>query len=172
MYFQTNCNRAVEGDIKGFFDNINHNILIQSLWNRGIRDKRVLKIIKLMLKGGIISPLLANVYLDNFDRYMSREWENKKVSKKYSRDDRRISSMRLTTNLKQCYLIRYADDWVILTDSRGNAEKLKYKAQKYLKDILKLDLSLDKPLITNSKKKSIKFLGVEIKLLPHKGNVK
>ncbi|SJP45116.1 Group II intron-encoded protein ltrA [Clostridioides difficile] len=125
-----------------------------------------------MLKGGIISPLLANVYLDNFDRYMSREWENKKVSKKYSRDDRRISSMRLTTNLKQCYLIRYADDWVILTDSRGNAEKLKYKAQKYLKDILKLDLSLDKPLITNSKKKSIKFLGIEIKLLPHKGNVK
>ncbi|HFL3644583.1 TPA: hypothetical protein ACG3QE_000112 [Clostridioides difficile] len=47
---------------------------MQSLWNRGIRDKRVLKIIKLMLKGGIISPLLANVYVDNFDRYMSREW--------------------------------------------------------------------------------------------------
>lgn len=188
ILFQTNCNWAVEGDIKGFFDNINHNVLIQSLWNRGIRDKRVLKIIKLMLKagimnetamselgtpqGGIISPLLANVYLDNFDRYMSREWENKKVRKKYSRDDGRISSMRLTTNLKQCYIIRYADDWVILTDSRENAEKLKYKAQKYLKNTLKLDLSLEKTLITNAKKKAIKFLGVEIKLLPHTGNIK
>ena len=59
--------------------------------------------------------------------------------------------MRLTTNLKQCYLIRYADDWVILTDSRENAEKLKYKAQKYLKNTLKLDLSLEKTLITNAK---------------------
>ena len=41
--------------------------------------------------------------------------------------------MRLTTNLKQCYLIRYADDWVILTDSRENAEKLK-KAEIYIDD--------------------------------------
>lgn len=188
LLFQTNCCWAVEGDIKGFFDNIDHNVLIHSLWNRGIRDKRVIAIIKQMLKagimketevstlgtpqGGIISPLLANVYLDNFDRYISREWENKKVRKVYSRDDGRIGSLRKHSNMKQCYLVRYADDWVILTDSKINAEKFKYRAKQYLKETLKLDLSEEKTLITNAKKKAIKFLGVEVKLLPHKGNVK
>jgi group II intron reverse transcriptase/maturase len=67
----------VEGDIKGFFDNVNHNILINKLYKYGIRDKRVLAIIKKILKaeienikevndigtpqGGTLSPLLANV---------------------------------------------------------------------------------------------------------------
>ena len=72
---------AIEGDIKGCFDNINHRLLLQKLWRIGIHDKRVLKIISQMLKagymendlfhatelgtpqGGILSPLLSNVYL-------------------------------------------------------------------------------------------------------------
>ena len=67
---------AIEGDIKGCFDNINHRLLLQKLWRIGIHDKRVLKIISQMLKagymendlfhatelgtpqGGILSPLL------------------------------------------------------------------------------------------------------------------
>lgn len=71
---------AIEGDIKGCFDNINHRLLLQKLWRIGIHDKRVLKIISQMLKagymendlfhatelgtpqGGILSPLLSNVY--------------------------------------------------------------------------------------------------------------
>ena len=71
---------AIEGDIKGCFDNINHRLLLQKLWKIGIHDKRVLKIISQMLKagymendlfhatelgtpqGGILSPLLSNVY--------------------------------------------------------------------------------------------------------------
>lgn len=78
---------ALEGDIKGCFDNINHRLLLQKLWRLGIHDKRLIKIIGLMLKsgyieydmfknsnigtmqGGIISPLLANVYLNDFDWY-------------------------------------------------------------------------------------------------------
>jgi len=44
----------VEGDIEGFFDNINHNKLIELLWNMGIRDKRMLAIIKKMLKAGVM----------------------------------------------------------------------------------------------------------------------
>lgn len=45
---------AVEGDIKGCFDNINHRLLLQKLWRMGIHDKRVLSIIKAMLKAGYI----------------------------------------------------------------------------------------------------------------------
>lgn len=45
---------AIEGDIKGCFDNINHRLLLQKLWRIGIHDKRVLKIISQMLKAGYI----------------------------------------------------------------------------------------------------------------------
>lgn len=184
--YTTNCNWVIEGDIKGFFDNINHNVMIDTLYSMGICDKRVLMIIKQMLKagvmneiskselgtpqGGIISPLLANAYLTRFDNYITREWENKKIRKSYSRPDGIIKSLKERTNLKQCYLVRYADDWVILTDSKENAEKLKYKAQKYLKETLKVELSEEKTHITNVKKKAIHFLGVEIKLRKGKNN--
>ena len=78
----------IEGDIKGFFDNINHNVLIRILEKR-IADERFLRLIRKFLKagyledwqfhntysgtpqGGIISPILANVYLDEFDKFMS-----------------------------------------------------------------------------------------------------
>jgi len=77
----------IEGDIKGFFDNINHNILIDILKER-ISDDRFLRLIRKFLnagyieewkfkrtysgtpQGGIISPILANIYLDKFDKYM------------------------------------------------------------------------------------------------------
>lgn len=77
----------VEGDIKGFFDNINHEVMIGILAER-IKDEKFLRIIRKFLKagylegwhyrntysgtpqGGIISPILANIYLDKLDRYM------------------------------------------------------------------------------------------------------
>lgn len=77
----------VEGDIKGFFDNINHEVMIGILAER-IKDDKFLRLIRKFLKagyledwqyrntysgtpqGGIISPILANIYLDKLDRYM------------------------------------------------------------------------------------------------------
>ena len=75
----------VEGDISKCFDRIDHSILIKRLYHMGIKDRRVLQIIKAMLKagvmeecavneegtpqGGLISPLLANVYLDIMDEW-------------------------------------------------------------------------------------------------------
>lgn len=183
--FHAKCYWVVEGDIKGFFDNIDHNTMINSLWNLGIRDKRVLSIIKQMLKagvmdecskselgtpqGGIISPLLANIYLNRFDNFMTGDFERKKLKKPYSRRDSEISAMRKHSNLKTCYYVRYADDWVILTDSQEDAERLKFKAKKYLHDTLKLDLSEEKTLITNVCSKPIKFLGVEIRMVKKNG---
>jgi retron-type reverse transcriptase len=78
----------IEGDIKGFFDNINHEVLINTLKER-IADARFIRLIRKFLnagymedrkfhktysgapQGGIISPIPANIYLDRFDKYMS-----------------------------------------------------------------------------------------------------
>lgn len=81
------CRWFVEGDIEGFFNNIDHEILIRILKKR-IRDERFLNLIRKFLKagymedwsfhntysgtpqGGIISPILANIYLDQLDKYV------------------------------------------------------------------------------------------------------
>jgi group II intron reverse transcriptase/maturase len=168
----------IEGDIKGFFDNVNHNVLLKKLHKMGIHDNRVLMLIKQMLKagvmnesavneigtpqGGIISPLLANVYLHSFDTYIAREWEQKNTKFNYSDIASKNFALK-KTNLKPCYIVRYADDWVILTSTKENAVKLKQRAEKYLKNELKLELSQEKTLITNVLQKRIKFLGFEIK---------
>ena len=179
LMFTSKVNWVVEGDIKGFFDTINHTVMIRSLWNIGIRDKRVLAIVRSMLKagvmkectvnemgtpqGGIISPLLANIYLNRFDQFITSDFEHKKLRKPYSRRDGEISAMRNHSSLKTCYFVRYADDWVILTDNKADAEKLKYKAGRYLKDTLKLELSEEKTLVTNVRTAPVKFLGIEFR---------
>ena len=79
---------ALEGDIKGCFDNINHRILLQKLWKIGIHDKRIIAIIKQTLsagyveydkwnqtitgtpQGGIISPLLSRPCLKNIGSWL------------------------------------------------------------------------------------------------------
>lgn len=90
----------IEGDIKGFFDNIDHNVLINILRER-ISDERFLRLIRKFLnagyvedwkynktysgtpQGGIISPVLANIYLDKFDKYI------KEYAAKFRKGDRR-----------------------------------------------------------------------------------
>ena len=90
----------IEGDIKGFFDNIDHNVLFSILRER-ISDERFLRLIRKFLnagyvedwkynktysgtpQGGIISPMLANIYLDKFDKYI------KEYAAKFRKGDRR-----------------------------------------------------------------------------------
>lgn len=177
-------NWVVEGDIKGFFDNVNHSILLKQLWHLGIRDKRILMVIKEMLKagimeettrnelgtpqGGIISPILANVYLNKLDWWITREWEEKKMRNGTTIRTSKYKSLRdHSTITKPEFYVRYADDWVLFTNSKENAEKWKYRIDHYLKDNLKLELSAEKTLITNLKKKPIKFLGFKLKMLAH-----
>lgn len=179
---------VVEGDIKGFFDNINHRKLLESLWNMGIKDRRVLMVIKAMLKagvldeskenelgtpqGGIISPLLANAYLHSLDKWITREWENKKTRTNYKAHYSRLLALRKGTNLKPAYFIRYADDWILITDTKANAEKWKYRINKFLNNSLKIELSQEKTLITNITKRPIQFLGFEIKALKRNNSEK
>lgn len=93
----------IEGDIKGFFDNIDHNVLIDILKQR-ISDERFLRLIRKFLnagymekwtyhktysgtpQGGIVSPILANIYLDQFDKYIKEYAENFNTGK-----DRRVN---------------------------------------------------------------------------------
>ena len=174
---------VVEGDIKGFFDNVNHKILLQRLYAMGIHDKRILAIIREMLKagimgecqrneigtpqGGIISPLLSNVYLNSFDWFVAKAWERKKTRYEYNRDGDRKAALRENSNLKPAYLVRFADDWVIITNSRENALVWKENARIYLHDKLKLELSDEKTVITQATRKPISFLGINIKLQPN-----
>ena len=168
----------VEGDISKCFDRIDHSILIKRLYHIGIKDRRVLQIIKAMLKagvmdvsevnedgtpqGGLISPLLANVYLDIMDEWITAQWENKRTHHTYLRHDVKINALR-KTELTPGYLVRYADDFVIVTDTRAHAMEWKARLQTFLQEKMKLTLSAEKTLITDVRKKYIKFLGYEFK---------
>ncbi len=174
----------VEGDISKCFDRIDHRILLKRLYHMGIKDRRVLQIIKAMLKagvmdecevneegtpqGGLISPLLANVYLDIMDEWVSKQWENKETKTSYSSPAVRITALRKRSSLIPGYLVRYADDFVIITDTRAHAESWKARLQEFLSKTMKLTLSKEKTLITDIHRKYIKFLGFEFKLVPGK----
>lgn len=176
----------VEGDIKGYFDNINHNILIDKLWKYGIRDKRVIMLIKKILKagiqgvknendigtpqGGTISTLLSNVYLTEFDHWVDKQWRNLPTDKTYSQQSHFIRDLN-KSNLKDGYLIRYADDWIIMTSSYENAVKWKYACEKFLREELKIELSEEKTLITDLREEKATFLGYDMfKLKGKNGN--
>jgi group II intron reverse transcriptase/maturase len=171
----------VEGDISKCFDRIDHAILLKRLYHMGVKDRRVLQIIKAMLKagvmgecevneegtpqGGLISPLLANVYLDILDEWVSKQWESKRTRHCYTQEQSRYAALRKRTHLIPGYLVRYADDFVIATDTRAHAEDWKARLQIFLQSKMKLTLSQEKTLITDIRKKYIKFLGYEFKMV-------
>lgn len=171
----------VEGDISKCFDRIDHAILLKRLYHMGVKDRRVIQIIKAMLKagvmgecevneegtpqGGLISPLLANVYLDILDEWVSKQWETKRTRHCYTQEQSRYAALRKRTHLTPGYLVRYADDFVIATDTRAHAEDWKARLQVFLQSKMKLTLSQEKTLITDIRKKHIKFLGYEFKMV-------
>ena len=168
---------AVDVDIEGFFDNVNHTILIKQLWNMGIQDKRVLAIISKMLKapidkigiptkgtpqGGILSPLLANVYLHDLDMWVAGQWELFETNKPCD-DFRTRYRMQAKTNLKKGFLIRYADDFKIMCKDSKTAWKWFHAVNNYLQKHLKLNMSKEKSRVLNLRKKPTEFLGFKIK---------
>lgn len=149
-YAQQGYGYAVEIDLSKYFDTLNHELLM-NLLRKQIGDKRVTDLIKKYLKSGVmengvhckteegapqggpLSPLLANIYLNEFDQEM---------------------------NGRGVKVIRYADDIVVLAKSKRAAMRLLESCRKYLENKLKLQMNTQKSKVVSvMARKHFKFLG-------------
>lgn len=188
----SNLHYVIEFDIKGFFDNVNHPKLIRQIWAMGIRDKKLLYVIRQILKapirmpngnimvpqkgtpqGGIISPLLANIVLNELDHWVESQWQNNPLAIKHLRDrgtkgiDKSNGyTIMKKTGLKEMFIVRYADDFRIFCRSRNDAEKVKIAVSQWLLERLKLEVSQEKTRIVNIKRHYSEFLGFKLKVSP------
>lgn len=181
---------VIDIDIKGFFDNVHHGKLLKQMWAMGFRDKKLLCIISAMLKaevagfgfpekgtpqGGIISPLLSNIVLNELDWWITSQWIEIPTRHEYSgrihatgtKDQSKKFRELRKTKLKECYIVRYADDFKIFCRKHSDAVKLFAAVQAWLKERLNLDISPEKSKIVNLKHDYSDFLGFRIKV--HKG---
>jgi group II intron reverse transcriptase/maturase len=212
---------AIEGDIKGFFDNVDHHILA-SILEKKIDDQQFLDLYWKLVKagyveegikrdsllgvpqGGLISPILSNVYLHEFDLFMEsliEKYHDKRPDvtiriKEYDKITRKIQTYRekmakltdLDLDLKyelntqaralikqrqkmtsrrvdgiRLRYVRYADDWIVgLVSTPDFADNIRSEIQIFLKEQLKLELSVEKTKITDLLHDKASFLGFYI----------
>ena len=182
---------CVDIDIQGFFDNVNHSKLLKQIWTMGIQDKQLLVIIRKMLKapikmpdktiiyptkgtpqGGILSPLLSNIVLNELDWWVSSNWENMPTQYEYYTSTKengtvcRSGAMEALrkTNVKEMRIVRYADDFKIFCRSYDAAVRTFHAVKGWLKDRLRLDISPEKSKIVNLRKRYSDFLGFKLKV--------
>lgn len=182
------CYYVIDIDIHGFFDNVNHGKLLKQMWALGIRDKKLLSIISAMLKaevagigfpekgtpqGGIISPLLSNIVLNELDWWVASQWEEMPTKRNYVHriyangtpdKSNTIRALRSYTKLKECYLVRYADDFKIFCKKHSDAVKLFEATKQWLWERLGLEISPEKSKIVNVKRHYSEFLGFKLKV--------
>ncbi|MBU5298500.1 group II intron reverse transcriptase/maturase [Clostridium sporogenes] len=171
---------VVDIDIKGFFDNVNHNKLKKQLWKIGIQDKTLMAIIGKILKapiqdigipnkgtpqGGILSPLLSNVVLNELDWWISSQWETFETKHQYADSGKKYRALK-TVNLKEIFLVRYADDFKIFCRDYKVAQKIYNATRLWLKERLGLEISHEKSRITNLRKNYTEFLGFKLIVKP------
>ena len=160
---------VIEGDLQSYFDTVHHRTLMKLL-RRRLKDRAVLDLIWKFLKsgvmeeglfgrtdsgvpqGGVISPLLANVYLNEFDKWAAAQWDL----------DPNARQRRRKAGLGNYKMVRYADDFVVV----GNGTKAEVKAtkaaiQQFLENELHLTLSEEKTAITHVNN-GFDFLGFHI----------
>ncbi len=142
---------VVDMDLSKCFDTLDHEIIISAL-RRRVADGSILQLVRKFLEsgvmtgegweaselgspqGGVISPLIANIYLDAFDQFMKDRGHR---------------------------IVRYADDILILTKSKSAAENVLKQATRFLEVELKLTVNQKKTHIVHSME-GVKFLGVKI----------
>lgn len=175
---------CVDVDIKGFFDNVNHGKLLKQIWTLGIRDKRLICIISKMLKaeidgegvpekgtpqGGLLSPLLSLIVLNELDWWISSQWET--FQPKHRNKNGWFQYAKKHTRLKSGFIVRYADDFKIMCSTYEEAQRFYHSTVDFLNKRLKLEISPEKSKVVNLKKNSSDFLGFKIKVIP-KGKTK
>lgn len=156
------CHWVVDADLKSYFDTIPHDKLLLTVQSKVI-DRSVLKLIGMWLKagvmedmsvravttgtpqGGVISPLLANLYL----HWLDQTWDRKKFGER-SHD---------------AHLVRYADDFVILCKERPD---FYLEQARQVLDRLGLTLNAKKTRILNATQEPFDFLGHRFTVLPSK----
>lgn len=204
----------LEGDIRACFDEIDHHVLVDIIGQK-IKDERFIKLIQKFLKagymdiddvrkdslagtpqGGIVSPILSNIYLHELDKFVEQlrveleKGELRKPNPEYRSLQKRRQYLAKTGRIKteeyrrlgvemrkhpsgdpkdpnfiRINYVRYADDWVVgIIGSYQFAEEIRERIRDFLKSRLKLTLSEEKTIITNSRKDEAKFLGYRIRL--------
>lgn len=169
------CYYAVKIDINSFFENVDQKIMMDKLWSFGIRDKRLLSVIKSMLstyesKGlihsGLLSTLLANVYLTDLDRWVESQWEHFPCN-----GNVHVFHNKKGLSLKHGYIVRYADEIIILTKKYEYAVRWQFAVSEFLDKRLHLSVNQNESKIVNLKQKYVDYLGFKIKAVP-KGTTK
>jgi RNA-directed DNA polymerase len=151
--------RVVDVDLSGYFDNIKHHLLLEKVALR-VQDDEIMHLLKLILKangkkgvpqGGVISPLLSNLYLNEVDEMIEKA--------------REVTRRKGYNNLD---FIRSADDMVILVHGHPNENWLIEKVQKRLKeelDKLQVQMNEEKTKVVNLKEgEYFSFLGFDFRL--------
>ena len=149
-YAERGYTQAALVDLSKYFDTLNHDLLM-NLLRRNVHDKRVIDLIKKFVKAGVmengvlvktdkgspqggpLSPLLANIYLNEYDQEMTR---------------------------RGVPVIRYADDIVVLAKSPRAAQRLLESTRRYLEGKLRLRMNMDKSRVVSVfSPRDFKFLG-------------
>jgi len=149
---------VIDVDLKAYFDTVRHDLLLQKVAER-VNDDKAMRLLKLMLKasgkrgvpqGGVISPLLANIYLNEVDRMLERAKE--------------VTREGCYTHVEYA---RYADDLVILVDGHRRwdwLEKAVYR--RLVEELAKLDVALNEEktrVIDLTRGESFSFLGFDFR---------
>jgi len=151
-----NKTRVIDLDLKAYFDNVRHDILLNKVAER-VDDTRVMRLLKLILKaggkrgvpqGGVISPLLSNIYLNEVDKMLDRAKE--------------VTRYGRFTYIEYA---RFADDLVVLVDGFRKWEWLLKAAYKRLvEEFEKLDVQMNQEktrIVDLSGDETFSFLGFD-----------
>jgi len=200
----------IEGDISDCFGSLDHELTVQILSEK-IHDNRFLRLVRNMLEagyledwvwnatlsgapqGGVLSPLLSNIYLHRLDTFVEQvlmpEYNrgaervknpayrkvHKALTRARERGDR-VEARSLRQQLRgmpskdlhdpgyrRLRYCRYADDHLLgFTGPKAEAEEIKQRLGRFLRDELRLELSQEKTLITHARTSAARFLGYEI----------